>query len=160
MIVLENIHVQEYMTHPALTTTPKMTIRIAHCAMHDYHIRNLPVVQNNKLVGLLSSGDIRRAMPSSATSLSVWEIHALWGEVMVEDVMSRYLVTVKPESTIFEAVRLMSENHFNSLPVIDDEDKLVGILTEVDIFRLLLQQAGAPLLSADQTADYPVAALP
>ncbi len=158
--MLENVLVHEYMTHPVITGVPHMSVRLAHSAMCDHHIRHLPIIQDNQLVGILSSGDIRRAMPSSATSLSVWEIRALWDQVMVNDIMSRYLVTVKQNTYILEAVHLMNENRFNSLPVTDDCGALVGILTEVDVFRLLLRQSGEPMLDPEQTFDYPVAALP
>jgi acetoin utilization protein AcuB len=139
--MFENIQVQQCMTHPAMTVAPNMSIRVAHQIMRDYRVRHLPVVQDSRLVGILSSGDIRRAMPSSATLLSVWEIHALWDKVTVESTMSRRLITVKPDTPILEAVRLMYANRFNSLPVLDDNERLVGILTEVDIYLLLLQSS-------------------
>lgn len=139
--MFENIQVQQCMTHPAMTIAPGISIRVAHQIMRDYHIRHLPVIEGNHLVGILSNGDIRRAMPSSATSLSVWEIHALWDKVTVESIMSRNLITVKPDTPILEAVRLMYGHRFNSLPVLDDNERLVGILTEVDVYLLLLQSA-------------------
>jgi predicted transcriptional regulator len=148
--MFENVQVQQCMTHPAMTIAPSISVRVAHQIMRDYHVRHLPVVQGNRLVGILSSGDIRRAMPSSATSLSVWEIHALWDKVTVESTMSRHLITVKPDTPILEAVRLMYEHRFNSLPVLDDDEQLVGILTEVDTYLLLLQ-------SSNQDRDVPEA---
>ena len=138
--MLENVLVRQCMTYPVITVTPNMSIRLAQCAMHDNHIRHLPVLQGDLLVGILSSGDIRRAMPSNATSLSIWEIHALWDRVTVEEAMTSYLVTVNPNTTILEAIRLLYEYRFNSLPVVDDQGQLLGILTEVDVFRVLLQE--------------------
>jgi len=151
-VMLENIQVQECMTHPAIMVMPTMSLRAAQQLMHDCHIRHLPVVKDKHLVGILSSGDIRRAMPSDATSLSIWEIRALWDKVTVADAMTSYIETVKPESSILEAVQLMSENRFNSLPVVDDLGQLVGILTEVDIFLLLLRVSDAnPIKPAAST---------
>lgn len=160
--MFENVRVRDCMTHPAITVAPNMSVRIANQIMRDYHIRHLPVVKENRLVGILSSGDIRRAMPSSATTLSVWEIHALWDKVTVESTMSRHLVTVKPSTLILEAVRLMYVHHFNSLPVMNNAEQLIGILTEVDIYLLLLQsseQGTGELVTHDED-DYPVAAIP
>jgi acetoin utilization protein AcuB len=137
--MFENVHVRDCMTHPAITVAPNMSVRVAHQIMRDYHIRHLPVVRGSHLVGILSSGDIRRAMPSNATLLSVWELHALWDKVRVESTMSCHLVTVKADTPVLEAVRLMYEHHFNSLPVVDDAEQLIGILTEVDIYLLLLR---------------------
>jgi acetoin utilization protein AcuB len=158
--MLENVKVQDCMTHPAITVVSKMSVRVAQQIMHDYHIRHLPVVEGQRVVGMLSSGDIRRARPSDATTLSVWEMHALWGKVTVETVMSRRLITVQPETEMREAVRLMYEHRFNSLPVVDAVGKLVGILTEVDVYRLLLEASEDTVNTPPLSLDYPVAALP
>ena len=157
--MLRDIKVQQCMTHPAMTVTTTTSVRLAQRVMRDYHIRHLPVVKDNQLVGILSSGDVRRASPSHATSLSVWEIHALWEQIEVGDVMTRNVIAVAPEAPILEAIRLMYEHRFNSLPVVDIKGRVVGILTEVDVFLLLLQQgeAAAPLPTS---TEYPVAALP
>jgi CBS domain-containing protein len=146
------------MTHPAITVAPKTTVRDAQQIMHDYHIRHLPVVEGSRLVGMLSSGDIRRAAPSSATSLSVWEMRYLWEKLTVSEVMTRPLITVTPETSMLEAVRLLYEYRFNSLPVVDADKKLIGILTEVDLYLLLLREADDVSSSAE--SDYPVAAMP
>ncbi|HVU13340.1 MAG TPA: CBS domain-containing protein [Phototrophicaceae bacterium] len=157
--MLENTQVQDCMTHPAITIMPNMSLRLAQQLMRDCHIRHLPVVKDKQLVGILSSGDIRRAMPSDATTLSIWEIRALWDKVTVEEAMTRYIETVKRETPILEAVRLMAEHRFNSLPVVDDLGQLVGIVTEVDIFLLLLRVAGnnahKPAEAANKQAAIP-----
>jgi len=137
--MLENTQVHDCMTHPAMTVAPNMSVRVAQQIMRDYHIRHLPVVRGHQLVGILSSGDIRHACPSDATSLSVWEMRYLWEQVKVEDVMTHSVITVKPSTPMIEAVRLLVEHRFNSLPVVDDEDQLVGILTEVDVYLLFIQ---------------------
>ncbi len=156
--MLSNIQAQECMTHPAITVAPQMSVRAAQQIMHDYHIRHLPVVDEHRLVGILSSGDIRRAGPSSATTLSVWEIRSLWEKVTVGDVMSRTPITVEPATSMLEVVRLMYQYRFNSLPVVDAVGHLVGILTEVDIYLLLLREDED--LTTVESSDYPVAALP
>jgi acetoin utilization protein AcuB len=160
--MFENSKVQDCMTHSILTVASKVSIRLANQIMCDYHVRHLPVINGSHLVGILSSGDIRRAMPSSATSLSVWEIHALWDKVTVESVMSRNPVTVKPDTSLLGAVRLMYEHRFNSLPVVNELEQLVGILTEVDIFLLLLRSSKLDIneQTTPQDSDYPVAVLP
>lgn len=137
--MLENMLVQEFMTHPAITVSSKTSLRQAQQIMRDYQIRHLPVVDGHQLVGILSSGDIRRASPSSATTLSVWELRALWEKVTVAEVMSKQLVTIAATTSVHEAVRLMYDNRFNSLPVVDKANQLMGIFTEVDLYRLLLE---------------------
>jgi CBS domain-containing protein len=135
--MLGDTRVQDSMTFPPMTVTATSSVRTAQQVMSDYNIRHLPVVKGTKLVGILSSGDIRRASPSSATTLSVWEY--LWEQVTVEEVMTERVITVTPETPMLEAVRLMLEHRFNCLPVVDAVNQLVGILTEVDVFRLFIQ---------------------
>jgi CBS domain-containing protein len=158
--MLEKIRVQECMTHPAITVAPTMSVRLAQQLMRDYHIRHLPVVEGDTVVGMLSSGDVRRASPSDATTLSISEMRFLWDKLTVGEVMSRFLIKVKPETPMIEAVRLLYEHRFNSLPVVDDAGKLVGILTEVDIYLLLLHTAEDTEATSAAASEYPVAALP
>jgi acetoin utilization protein AcuB len=136
-----DIKVQDCMTAPALTIPAKASLRDAGQVMKEYNIRHLPVVQDGKLVGILSSGDLRRANPSDAVSLSIWEINYLWDQLKVESAMTRHVITVKPETPVIEAVQLMLEHRFNSLPVVDDTGAPIGMLTEVDVFRLVIKAA-------------------
>jgi CBS domain-containing protein len=70
----------------------------------------------------------------------VWELQYLWERVRVENVMTQRVVTVRPDVPVIAAVRLMLEHRFNSLPVVDASGQIVGMLTEVDIFHLLIQE--------------------
>jgi CBS domain-containing protein len=135
----QDIKVQHGMTAPAITIAAKASLRDAGQVMKEYNIRHLVVVRDGKLAGILSSGDLRRASPSDAVSLSIWEINYLWDRLTVESAMTGHVVTVKPETPMIEAVRLMLEHRFNSLPVVDDDGAPIGMLTEVDVFRLLIQ---------------------
>jgi CBS domain-containing protein len=136
--MFEAVKVQDCMTSPAITAFASVPIALAKNLMDEYNIRHLPVVDDsNRIVGILSSGDIRRASPSDATSLSVWEIRYLWDKLTVENTMTRRVVTISPDTTMLEAVRIMMQNRFNSLPVVDAEKHVVGMLTEVDVFRLI-----------------------
>jgi acetoin utilization protein AcuB len=138
MIPLD-IKVQDYMTTPAVTIAATASLRDAGQVMKEYHIRHLPVVKNGKLVGILSSGDLRRASPSDAVSLSIWEINYLWDQIRVESAMTIHVITVNRDTPMIEAVRLMLEHRFNGLPVVDDDGAPIGMLTEVDVFRMVLR---------------------
>jgi acetoin utilization protein AcuB len=135
----QDIKVQDGMTAPAITSAAKASLRDAGQVMKEYNIRHLVVVREGKLAGILSSGDLRRASPSDAVSLSSWEINYLWDRLTVESAMTGQVVTIKPETSMIEAVRLMLEHRFNSLPVVDDHGAPIGMLTEVDVFRLLIK---------------------
>jgi acetoin utilization protein AcuB len=127
------------MTTPAISIPPEVTLHDAGQIMKEYNIRHLPVVKDGTIVGILSSGDIRRASPSDAVLLSIWEVNYLWQQIRVESAMTARVITVRRDTSLSDAVRLMLEHRFNSLPVVSGSGYLVGMLTEVDIFRLFVQ---------------------
>jgi acetoin utilization protein AcuB len=118
--------------------TPDMRLIEAHRLMTDSKIRRLPVVKNDRLVGIVTRGDVREAEPSDATSLTIWEMNYLFSKLKVRDVMTRNPVTVAPDATIAHVAQLMLERKISSLPVVENE-KVIGIITESDIFRLVVQ---------------------
>ncbi len=137
--MLREIKVRECMTYPAIAVTPNTTLQAAKKVMLENGIRHLPVVKNQKVIGVLSSGDIRRASPSDATLLSVWELNYLWDQLLVEKSMTTKVITVQPNTPLLEAARLLIEHRFGCLPVVNKDGQLEGILTEVDILRLLVK---------------------
>ena len=137
--MFENTKVREWMTAQVLITTPETTMSDAHQMMRQNDVRRLPVVKNGKLLGIISLGDVREASPSNATTLSIWELNYLWAQLTVSKVMSKNVYTVKPESSILDAAELMLEHKISGLPVVNDDDSLVGIITESDIFRMLVR---------------------
>ncbi len=137
--MLENIMVSEWMTSPVLSITPSTPIANAHQMMKDYGIRRLPVVEDNRLVGIITLGDVREASPSDATTLSIWELNYLWAQLTVDRVMSRKILTVHPTDLVLEAARIMLEHKVSGLPVVNQRDELIGIITESDIFRMLVE---------------------
>lgn len=133
--------VRDWMTPHPITIDPKTVLPDAHRLMQDSHIRRVPVVENGKLVGIVTLGDIREAEPSQATTLSIYELHYLLSKLTVERIMTRNPLIIAPNATIREAARLMLERKIGGLPVVEPETgKLVGIITESDIFRILAQE--------------------
>jgi acetoin utilization protein AcuB len=124
--------------HP-LTIKEDEPISEAHEYMHDQQVRHLPVVNRaGDMVGLVTEDDLLKAQPSSATSLSVWEIHYLISRIKVKDVMVRDVISTTEDTPIEEAARVMAERKISCLPVLRD-GKLVGIITETDIFRFFTE---------------------
>ena len=125
-------------TYP-LTIGPDESLSEAHSYMREQKVRHLPVVKSDeKMLGLIAEDDLLKAEPSSATSLSVWEIHHLLMEVKVKTVMIKDVITTTEDTPIEEAAHLMLDNKIGCLPVLRD-DKLVGIITESDIFRTFME---------------------
>ena len=131
--------VKDWMTPNPITAPPDMPLPDAHKLMKDHHIRRLPVVdQQSKLAGIVTRGDIRGAEPSEATSLSIFEIHYLLSRLTLDRIMTKDPVTVRPNTTLGEAARLMLQHKIAGLPVVDD-GRIVGLITESDIFRLVVK---------------------
>lgn len=134
-----NIFVKDWMTHHLVTAERNMGLSEAHKLMKEKQIRRLLVVDSGKLLGLVTLGDVREASPSDATTLSIWELNYLWAQLKVDKVMTRNLHTVSPETPIVDAAELMLEHKISGLPVVDGDQTLVGVITESDIFRMLVR---------------------
>lgn len=133
--------VKNKMTTNPFTISPEQTIPDAQEIMIKYGIKRLPVVKNNKLVGVVSKADIERASPSKATTLSMGEITYLLAKTKISMIMTKNLVTIHPGALLEEAATLMRDNKLSFLPVVDG-GKLVGIITESDIFDEFIELLG------------------
>jgi CBS domain-containing protein len=136
--MFERMTVKEWMTAPVFSVKPTTPISEAHQLMKDKKVRRLPVVRGHELVGIVTIGDVREASPSDATTLSIWELNYLWSQLTVEKVMSKRVLTVTPETPMLDAAEIMLEHKVSGLPVVDHQ-QLVGIITESDIFRMLVK---------------------
>jgi len=104
--------------------------------------RKTDQVDARKLVGIVSDRDLKDASPSKATSLDVYELNYVISTINVASIMARDLVFVRPDETIEFSSILMLENKISSLPVVKHIDSLVGIITQTDIFKALINIAG------------------
>jgi acetoin utilization protein AcuB len=131
--------VKDRMTKHPLTISENESLANAHQYMLDQKVRHLPVVNKaGDMVGLVTEEDLVKAGPSSVTSLSVWEIHSLLMEVKVRQVMAKDVITTTEDIPIEEAAHLMFEHKIGCLPVMRD-GRLVGIITESDVFRTFME---------------------
>lgn len=133
--------VKDRMSNELVIVTPETTVPDALSLMEEKGIRRLPVVDKDRLVGIVTLLDLVRASPSPATSLSIWELNYLLAKLPVRDVMAKKVLTVSPETPIDEAAKLMREHRLGGLPVVS-AGKLVGIITETDIFTAFLEMLG------------------
>ena len=129
--------VKNRMSENPHTVTLDTSIHEAMSMMKNNSIRRLPIVDNNRVVGIVTVSDLNRASPSSATTLSKHELKYLLARTKIRDILPKNLqvITIGPENYIETAARIMRENKVSGLPVIDESGQLVGIITETDIFE-------------------------
>jgi len=136
------MYIREYMVTPVITVTPDTLVDDALRTMHQHHIRRLPVVDNGKLVGLVTRQILREGIPSSPIPLSIWGIHYQLSKMKVRDVMVASVITVTPDTTLEEAAVLGEQHKIGTLPVVDKNGNLVGIVTGTDLYHLMTQVLG------------------
>jgi len=133
----------ERMTPNPVTVTEDTSMYEALRLMRERKIRRLPVLDKaGKLVGMVAEKDLLYASPSPATTLSVFEVNYLTSQIKVGKLMSRDVITVEDDCPLEEAARIMADNRISGLPVMHD-GKLVGIITETDLFKVFLELLGA-----------------
>lgn len=133
--------VRAKMTAKPLTASPDLSILDASDLMRSNDVKRLPVVENGKLVGIVSRSDIQQYAPSKATSLSVFEMNYLLAKATVRDAMVADPVTVDAGAMVEEAAVIMREHNVQALPVMEN-GQLVGIITETDIFDAFIEIVG------------------
>lgn len=135
--------VADRMTKPPIVAREDIGVDGALRLMHEENIRRLPIVdKHGKMVGIVSELDLLKVSPSPATTLSIYEIPYLLSRIKMKDVMTTDIITVTEDTLLEEAARIMADNKIGGLPVLWD-DKLVGIITETDMFKTFLEMLGA-----------------
>jgi acetoin utilization protein AcuB len=134
--------VKGWMTSDVITVDEETSMMKASQIMKENNIRRLPVMRKGKLVGMVTDRDIKEASPSKATTLDVHELYYLLSELKLKDIMRKNLITVGPEETVEKAAVKMLEHRISGLPVVNDKGKVVGVITQGDIFKVLVSLTG------------------
>lgn len=132
--------VRSRMTDDVITTAPGDTLARALELTRTHRIRHLPVVEDGRLVGIVSAQDLRFAHPPIWLEDADSMRRALY-EHTVAEIMTREVVTIAPDAPVEEAARLLHTRSFGCLPVVEGEE-LVGIITESDILRAIAELMG------------------
>ncbi|EPR41241.1 CBS domain containing membrane protein [Desulfovibrio sp. X2] len=133
------MRVKSWMTKDVITVSPEESMMKASKLMKDHDVRRLPVVDDKGLLlGIVSDRDIKEASPSKATTLDVHELYYLLSEIKVKDIMTKPAIALHVEDTVEKATVIMNDRRVGGLPVVDDANKVVGIITESDIFRVYI----------------------
>ena len=136
------MYVKNYMTAEVITISEETKILEALDLMKDHQIHRLPVTKDGQIKGLVTEGIIQENSPSTATSLSIHEMNYLLTKTAVGDIMLKNVITIAPDALLEEAADTMRKNQVSVLPVIGTDHKLVGIITEKDIFAAFLDLLG------------------
>lgn len=116
--------VRDWMTRNVKTVHPSLPLAEADKLLRSHAIRRLPVIENGRLVGIVTLGDIREAR--------------LLSQAIVAEIMTQNPVTISQDATVGEAAQTLLAHKIGGLPVVDHDRNLVGIITESDIFRLVV----------------------
>jgi acetoin utilization protein AcuB len=133
--------VSDWMTKKVFTVSPEESISNAAKLANDKNIKHIPVVKGDRIKGILSDRDIKEYVPSKATSLDVYELHYLLAKTKVKEVMKKKVYTTTSDTPIEEAALTMHDMDIGCLPVVDN-NRLVGIISDRDIFEVLVDITG------------------
>ena len=132
-------YVRDWMTPDPVTVGPDTPVSKAYALMRRHHIRRLPVVEGDWLVGIVTLGDLWAVIEALEARSNIFEIAFHTDRLAVMQIMTQQVVTITPDTSIKAACELMLKCEVGGLPVIT-EGRLIGILTESDIFRLVAQR--------------------
>jgi CBS domain-containing protein len=127
--------VQDVMSRDVVTLAPEQTLRDAIELLRRRRIRHLPVVEGQKLLGIVTDRDVKRATPSVLTGVGKEEYDNSLVRIKVAQLMTREPITVPGRSPLKGAVEIFIKTRVGALPVVED-GHLVGILTDIDILRV------------------------
>ncbi|KAF5052733.1 Inosine-5'-monophosphate dehydrogenase [anaerobic digester metagenome] len=135
--------IKDWMTKDVITVDPETSMMRAAKLMKEKGIRRLPVVdEKGKVVGMLSDRDVKEASPSKATTLDVHELYYLLSEIKVKNIMSPNPLTILDTDTVVKCAAIMHDKKISGLPVLNEQGELVGIMTQNEVYRVLLSITG------------------
>ena len=134
------ITVAEIMTSHPVTVEPDNSVAMAIRLMRRGELRRLPVVEDGKLIGMLTSGDVRRITGLTSVMHDQSQDNFLWYHIPIANIMTRNPISLSPDTPISEAARLLVEHKIGGIPVLTD-GKLVGIITTTDLLRYVIIQS-------------------
>jgi acetoin utilization protein AcuB/CBS domain-containing protein len=133
--------IRYWMRAPAITVAFDAPISDALALMHEHEVRRLPVVlDTGELCGMITQGDIRGADVLRLAGLDSLAVADALRRVKVYEVMAERPLSITPETGLREAAMLMIENKIGGLPVVGNSGDVVGIITESDLFEVLVQE--------------------
>ncbi|MDR2745474.1 MAG: CBS and ACT domain-containing protein [Desulfovibrio sp.] len=149
--------VSEWMTEKAISVNPATSVMKAARIMKENRIRRLPVLnESGVVIGIVTDRDIKEASPSKATTLDMHELYYLLGELTVRDIMRKNPVCAGKDDSVDSLAVIMIEKKIGGMPVVDQDNRLLGIITQSDIFRVLVSITGISMGGMQLAFDLPV----
>ena len=150
--------VGNWMTKDVISVDVNDSMQDAARLIRGHKIKHLPVMENGKLVGIVTDKDLKRASASDVTTLEIHELLFLISQIKISDIMTKDPITIPRDCTIDEAAQILLEHKLSGAPVVDDEGQVAGVITQTDIFRGLVLFTGvkkAGIQFAFQLEDRP-----
>ncbi len=137
------MYVKDNMVSGPITIGPDQSVSEAIDLMSENGLHRLPVVdKNGKLAGLITEGVITSNTPNNSTSLSVFELNYLLNKLTIKDIMIKDVITIGKDALLEEAATILRKNDIGCLPVVDEDNTLIGIITHNDIFTAFIDLLG------------------
>jgi len=134
--------IKDWMATAILTVDANTSVMRATRTMKENNIRRLPVLSHGKLIGVVTDRDLKDASPSSTSDMDIHEMYYLLSEMKVKDVMTDKCICLKQNDTLEKAALIMLKERISGIMILDDEENLVGLLSETDIMRGFIQATG------------------
>jgi acetoin utilization protein AcuB len=150
--------VKQWMATKPIIIDENISIMKACQLMKEYSIRRIPVVKQDRIVGIVSDRDIKDAAPSKTASMDDHNLYYLLSETRIKDIMTRHPLTLRENDSVEKAAVIMLENRISGLPVVNDQDQVVGMITQTDIFKVMVSITGiyrSPIQLACNVEDHP-----
>ena len=137
------MYVGNKMITDIISVFPEASISLAFQTMHERGVSQLPVVKNGKLVGIITETLLSEFTPSKATTLSIYELNYILGKTKVDSIMEKEVITCTEDMLIEEVAKIMNTHDINMIPVVNDNQTLVGIISRSDIIEAFIEITGA-----------------
>lgn len=147
--------IKDWMATAILTVDANTSVMRATRTMKENNIRRLPVLSHGKLIGVITDRDLKEASPSSTSDMDIHEMYYLLSEMKVKDVMTDKCICLKQDDTLEKAALVMLKERISGIMILDDEDNLVGLLSETDILQGFIQATGIQDGSYQYVIDMP-----
>lgn len=134
--------VKDWMTGPVVAADANDTVHRLVVLMMDHEIGILPVLDEGKLVGIITEEDLRRVTPLGTNLSDIPQIVDHLSTVQVRSIMTREPVSVRPDYTLEEAAAVLLRRKEYGCPVLDYEDRIVGMITKDDLFKAMISLSG------------------